>query len=127
MNAALLAVIALSTIVEGVPPPKGPDRTRLCIQNATDELVGVWIWSRLVPLTSRLVEPTRTDCVRIQAYSQAVMVVVGKGERSVPGTVPLFPPPSGPGISNCPNFIEGGDLRFVVTKRPRGLVCEARQ
>lgn len=117
MNVALLAVIVLTRGVETAPPPKGPDLTRLCIENATDGLVGAWLRYRGYPFSSRVIKPATTYCTTIDGYSQMVQLAVGKGEREIPGLVPIFPDRVDSQVgAECPSNIEGGQLRFTVTK-----------
>jgi hypothetical protein len=124
----LSAVVVIATLVPpGVKPeaPKGPDQTQLCVENATDGLVGVWIWRSLYPFASRVVAPATTDCLTMAGHSQKFMIFVGRGEDDVPGTAPLFPDPvSKPTRPECPSYIEGGQLRFRVTKQGDAYRCQ---
>jgi hypothetical protein len=125
LNAAVLAIVALTLVIEGTPPPKGPESTRLCIENATDGLVGAWIWYRHYPFESRVIAAGRTDCMTLKGYSQLVDMFVGKGERTVPGTAALFPDrvDSRAG-AHCPPNVEGGSLAFKVTRMGASYRCE---
>lgn len=131
MEAGLIAATLLARLVGPAEAPKGPDRTQHCMENATSDLLGVWISQsmddRIFPLEFRVVSPALTDCAKLPGSSQTFWIVVGKGARTAPGITPLFPDPyalPGSAKAACPQFIEGGILKFRATIEGAKYACK---